>query len=163
MLRSALEWLRHFTPKLLSSRGASYCDVSAQAMKKIILFTLVISLSAFSNEIVIEGIRERLRDFEPVCDGKPIPEKDREPSPRIADTSFTEEQNEKILSQYNKEVKAGNKCLSEFLDNYRNTIYAYCEKYNVSACIAGGCQHTVGYSITTPVLEKALEYCENKH
>jgi len=131
-------------------------------MKKTILLILLVSSPTFSKEIVVEGIREKLEGMELVCDGKPVPEKERGPSPKIRSKSYSKGESDKILTLYNENVKNGNTCLSEFVSGYQSTLYEYCTKYNVSACIAGGCEHTVGYSINTSVLEKALSKCQIK-
>ena len=132
-------------------------------MKRTILLILFVSLPTFSEEIVVEGIREKLKGMEPVCDGKPAPEIDRDPSPKIKSKSFSKEESDKILTLYNENTKNGNTCLSKFVSSYQSKLYDYCTKYNVAACIAGGCEHTVGYSINASVLEKALSKCKIKH
>ena len=132
-------------------------------MKHIIVLLVFISLPTFSEEITDDQIRDMLEGIALVCDGEPVPESERSLSPRIESKSFTEEESGKVLSLYNENIEAGNTCLIDFVDSYQHTLYEYCEKYNLAGCIAGGCEHRVGYSINTSVLEASLIKCEIKH
>ena len=132
-------------------------------MKHIIVLLIFISLPTFSEEITNDEVREMLEGITLVCDGEPVPKTERGPSPRIESKSFSEEESDKILSLYNENMTAKNICLSDFVGSYQHRLYEYCEKYNLAGCIAGGCEHTVGYSINTSILLAGLIKCEVKH
>ena len=66
-----------------------------------------------------------------------------------------------IVELYNniREQPEYKNCLSDFLDTYRNAVLKICKKYKCGEGIGGGCYHIVGYSVTTPVIEAAIEQC----
>jgi hypothetical protein len=66
-----------------------------------------------------------------------------------------------ILEKYNSMSKQPEykECLSGFVKSYQDAVLEACLKHGCGQNIGGGCYHIVGYSITTSVLEKAIEQC----
>lgn len=71
------------------------------------------------------------------------------------------ENSDKTLKQYNIMNKHPKykQCLSKFVESYQDSVLGTCLKHGCGNNIGGGCYHIVGYSITTSVLEAAVEKC----
>ena len=110
-------------------------------MKKILL--LLISLCAtasLADEIVVEGIRDKLKKEMLACPGmKPLNE--RSVSPRIPEGEYTKEEAERIFrfaSTHSREIA---QCIANFEDEYRKKVFDHCKENGLGNCIGGGCEH----------------------
>ena len=68
---------------------------------------------------------------------------------------------DQILDKYNSPNKQPEykECLKSFVKSYQDAVLETCLKHECGNNIGGGCYHIVGYSITTSVLEAAIEKC----
>ena len=131
-------------------------------MKYAFLLLLVVSQVVFSEEIVVPGIREKISNGEiefSCSEGKSVPESEREQSPAILKGNYSKAESNQIVELINAQPKKIKECISSYTDDYVEAMYQYCEKYNLAACIGGGCAHTSGYSVHTAVLVEALLAC----
>ena len=133
---------------------------------KIILLFAFISITALANdagEVVVTGIRkDPFKNIEIKCSGKETPPEQRTPSPEMPRGNYTLEESQRVTEIYNSLPSEAKKCVLKIENEYVESVFQYCTKYNLAACISGGCDHTAGYSLHTAVTLKAFGACNIK-
>jgi hypothetical protein len=125
----------------------------------ILLFSLH-SYCAEEAPVVVDR-EQALKDFKPLCNGKSVPEEQRSrPSPEIPQGRFTVEEHKRIAEVMVSQPQSIKDCVTTFTDDYADDVYEYCETNNLYPCIAGGCEHVLGYAaLHDAVFIEALKSC----
>jgi len=133
---------------------------------KIILLSAILSTTSMAKgveEVVVVGVhKDPLKNIDIKCNGKETPIEQRTPSPEIPRVTYKNGEDEIITAKFNSLTQENKECVSKFESAYIESVFQYCTKYNLAACIAGGCNHVAGYSLHTAVQIKAFESCNIK-
>lgn len=84
------------------------------------------------------------------------------PDPAIPYRGYTQQEDEAIVDRINAVQGKEKQCHEEFFRRYRQSIFEHCQATGAGLRVGGGCEHIVGYSIHTGVLERALEQCSER-
>ncbi|RZV40586.1 MAG: hypothetical protein EX271_10040 [Acidimicrobiales bacterium] len=79
--------------------------------------------------------------------------------PRIEDNEYSDDKRRAIESRYDNLADKDQICAKKFVSEYKDRVLEHCLQAGYARNIGGGCFHLMPYSVTTAVLDEALNLC----